>query len=50
MPAIDRELAGDQGGAQCVTILEQLQWIPAVFVGELPAAKIMEHDQVGPGQ
>src|SRR3954452_10579458 len=50
VPAIDRYLAGDDGRASLVTILDDLQQVTALLVIELLRAPIVDDEQVDPGE
>ena len=50
MPVFDRELAGHQGGAKTVSILQDLQEIMALILGEQSQAIVVKHQEIGLGQ
>ena len=50
MPVFDRELAGDQCGTDIKTVVEDLQEIALLLLGERGHAEIIEEQQIGFGQ
>ena len=49
VPAVDRYLAGDQGRARVVAILDDLQEVPRLFGQERFGASVVEDQQVHTG-
>ena len=47
VPFIHRELRGHEGGAEAVTIFEELQEIPALFVGQGGYSPVIQGEQIG---
>ena len=50
MPMFDGQLAGDQGRAIAMAIVQDLQQVPALFGVERDQSPVVEHQQVGLGQ
>ena len=50
VPFLDRELAGDQGGAGGVSVLEEFEQVAAMVGIELGEAEVIEHDEVELGE
>jgi hypothetical protein len=50
VPAIHGQLAGDDGGASLVAILDDLEQVAALLVVELLGSPVVEDEQVGPGE
>ena len=50
VPFIHRELRGHEGGTEAVTIFEEFQEVPALFVGQGGYSPVIQGDQVGFGQ
>jgi len=50
VPGVNGELAGDEGGAECVAIFEDLQEVMTLLVGEPAQAPVVEDKEIGPGE
>ena len=46
MPAVCRKLAGNEGGAQAVSILEDFQKVLALFIGKFGEAPVIKDEQI----
>src|ERR1035438_7406955 len=46
-PLIDRDLAGDEGGAPSVAVLEDLEQVDALRLGEDLQSPVVEDEQMG---
>ena len=47
MPFIHRELSGHQGRTEVVTVFEEFQEVPALFLGQGDQSPIVQDDQIG---
>jgi hypothetical protein len=47
VPFIHRELRGHEGGTEAVTIFEEFQEVPALFVGQGGYSPVIQSDQIG---
>jgi len=50
MPVIDRKLAGHDGRARAMTVVEHLQQIAAVHVVEDSESPVVDHEHINPCQ
>src|SRR2546427_11773367 len=50
VPVLDGELAGEDGGAGAVAIVEDLEQVAAVLVAQGCQAPVIEHQDVGAGE
>ena len=50
VPVIERELAGDEGRVQRVTVFEDLEQVTSMLVGDGAGAEVVEDEQVGLGK
>src|SRR5690606_7506383 len=50
MPGVEGELAGDEGRATAVAVLEHFEEIPPFGVGERCQTEVVEDEQVGAGE
>ena len=49
MPGVDRELGGDDGGKEAVTVFDDFEKIPAFGVGHGSEAEVIEDEDMGSG-
>jgi hypothetical protein len=47
MPFIYRELSGHEGGTEAMTVFEEFQEVPALFIGEGGQTPVVQDDQIG---